>query len=266
MILDTIVLNRRKQLRELEESTPLSTITQRAFDYNDRFPVRDFGAALKKPGISVIAEVKKASPSKGVISADFHPVETALEYERGGADAISVLTEETYFQGRAEYLTGIKTKTARPPVLRKDFIVDEWQICESRLIGADAILLITAALKYAELRRLIEVAGMLSLQCLVETRSREEIDAALRAGAKIIGVNNRNLGNFAVDLDTAVQLGKMIPKGTVFVAESGIKTREDVKRMEEAGADAVLIGETLMRAASVPVMISELKGRAYGPD
>ena len=246
MVLDLIVNNRKKQLREQKEKLPLEEIM-------------DFYAALKTPSVSVICEVKKASPSKGVIREDFHPVEIAREYEKAGASAISVLTEETYFKGSGEYLKAIRGAVGLP-LLRKDFIFDEWQICEAKLLGADAILLICALLDLFELKKFMGIAEMLGMQCLVEARSADEIRSALRAGAKIIGVNNRSLQTFEVDIRHSAALRGLVPPEVAFVAESGIHTPEDMRMMAEMNVDAVLVGEALMRAPSITGKLRELKG------
>jgi indole-3-glycerol phosphate synthase len=258
MILDMIVNNRKKQLSALKEQMPLSVITEKAFAYHMLHKTADYAQALKGFGLSVIAEVKKASPSKGIIKENFEPVSIAREYEAAGANALSVLTEETYFKGSGQYLRSIRN-AVNLPLLRKDFIFDEWQICEARLLGADAILLITSILDLFELKKFIAVAEMLGMQCLVEARSEEAIKSALRAGAKMIGVNNRDLGTFEVDLKKAEALRRLVPPEVVFVAESGIHTPDDMRQMNDIGADAVLVGEALMRAPSITDKLHELK-------
>ncbi len=257
MILDSIFENRKKQIEGQKENCPLALIEQRAFDFAATHKTKDFAAALRGDTISVIAEVKKASPSKGVICERFDPVGIAKIYEASGAAAISVLTEETYFQGSSVYLEAIR-KEVSLPLLRKDFIFDEWQICEARLLGADAVLLIAAMLSVERLKNLREYASQLGLQALVETHNENEVEAAIEAGAVIFGVNNRNLADFKVDLNCAERLSKLLPKGSVFVAESGIITGADAQRMRNAGAHAVLVGESLMRAQSVEKKIKEL--------
>lgn len=258
MILDSIFANRAKQLLKLKEKTPISEIEKRAQRYAENNKTIDFAAALQKDSLSVIAEVKRASPSKGMICAEFDPVRIAREYESAGAAAVSVLTEETYFLGSAAYLEAIR-KAVSLPILRKDFIFDEWQICEARLIGADAILLIAAMLDEKRLKTLLAYARGLGLEGLVETHNEHEVEAAVNAGAKIIGVNNRNLHDFSVDTDLAVRLSELLPKDAVFVAESGIKNRGDACKMRKAGADAVLVGEALMTAKDVKTALQELR-------
>jgi Indole-3-glycerol phosphate synthase len=258
MILDSIFENRRKQVAAQKAQKPAARIEREAEAYAATHPARDFAKALRGEGLSVIAEVKKASPSKGLIRADFYPVEIAEQYERAGAAAISVLTEESYFQGSAAYLTAIRQAVALP-LLRKDFIFDEWQICEARLIGADAVLLIAAMLDTQTLERLRKYAEELGLAALVETHSEKEAESAIRAGTSIFGVNNRNLLDFAVDTGTACRLAPLLPPGAVFVAESGVRTAQDAQKMRAAGADAILVGEALMRAPSIAEKLAELR-------
>lgn len=209
--------------------------------------VRDFKAALQSPGISLIAEVKKSSPSAGLIAGNLNPASVARQYEAGGASAISVLTESTYFKGEDSDLLSVKD-AVNLPVLRKDFIIDPYQIYESRVIGADAILLIAELLSPDKLIEFIEIAHDLELACLVEAHDREELEKTIKSGAKIIGINNRNLKSLKVDISTAGQLIPLIPEGRIKVAESGIKSSIDVKFLYEAGADAILVGETLVRS------------------
>lgn len=258
MILDEIVRGRKRQLALLKRETPFGEIARRAEDYAAARPTLDFAAALRRPGLSVIAEVKRASPSKGLIRADFDPVAIARAYESAGADAVSVLTEETYFQGAARYLTAIRAAVALP-LLRKDFIFDPWQVYEARLLGADALLLIAALLPVPALRELRSLAEGLGMQCLVEAHNEAELQAALAAGAKIVGVNNRDLTTFAVDPGTAERLRPLVPEDIVFVAESGVTGPADAKRMAAAGADAVLVGETLMRAPDTGAALRALR-------
>ena len=262
MILDMLVANRRCQVRELREKTPLPVITERAFEYHMTHRAADFAASLGEFGLSVIAEIKKASPSKGLIREDFDPAAIAREYEQAGADACSVLTEETYFKGSGEVLRTVRG-TVGLPLLRKDFIFDEWQICEARLLGADAVLLIASVLDLFELKKFIAVSEMLGMQCLVEAHDPGQVKNALRAGAKIVGVNNRDLATFEVDFGRAQALRALVPRDVLFVAESGIRTPGDMRRMEEIGADAVLMGEVLMRAPSPGEKLREMKGYRY---
>jgi len=223
--------------------------------------VRDFTRAVTRTnsGVKVIAEVKKASPSKGVIRQDFDPVEIAREYEANGASAISVLTDESFFQGALSYLRDVRAEVALP-VLRKDFIIDPYQIYESRAAGADAILLIVAILTVDQLQSFLATAGELGLSCLVEVHDGREMEIALASGAKLIGINNRDLHTFEVDIDTTVRLAGMATRDRVIVSESGISTRGDVDYVSRAGAHAVLVGESLMRADNIGARLRELIG------
>jgi indole-3-glycerol phosphate synthase len=218
-----------------------------------------FEKALSSPGLSFICEVKKASPSKGLIAADFDPLRIAREYEEAGAEALSVLTEPHYFLGSDKYLAEI-AEELRLPVLRKDFTVDSYQIYEAKLLGASAVLLICALLDKNALRELLALADSLGLSALVEAHDERELDAALAAGARIVGVNNRDLRTFAVDLTTSLRLRKLVPPGVRFVSESGIKTPADVAALRRCGADAVLIGETLMRSNDKKAALAALRG------
>ncbi|MBA3651691.1 MAG: indole-3-glycerol phosphate synthase TrpC, partial [Chthoniobacterales bacterium] len=212
---------------------------------------RAFGSAIRdKTGkLALIAEVKKASPSAGVIVESFDPVAIARNYARAGAEAISVLTDERFFQGLLEYLAAIR-KAVSLPLLRKDFILDELQIVQASAAGADAILLIVAALPQDQLLRLLDAAATFQLDALVEVHTLEELERALAADAQIIGINNRNLATFEVDLTVTERLSEEVPPDVTLVSESGIRSREDVERMKACGVNAVLIGEALMRAGS----------------
>lgn len=221
---------------------------------------QEFAAALRKEGMSFICECKKASPSKGLIEPDFRYLDIAKEYDKAGADCISVLTEPKWFLGSDKYLKEI-TEAVSIPCIRKDFTVDEYMIYEARTLGAGAVLLICSILSKNQLKEYKDIAESLGLSALVETHNEDEIEMALDCGAAIIGVNNRNLKDFTVDMDNARRLRKLIPADCIYVSESGIKTREDVKLMEDIGADAVLVGETLMRAADKKAMLEELRGR-----
>jgi len=218
----------------------------------------EFEQALAAPGLSFICEVKKASPSKGVIAEDFPYLQIADEYEAAGAAAISVLTEPDYFLGSDEYLREIAARV-KIPVLRKDFIVDEYQIYEAKVLGAHAVLLICAILDMAALKRHIATAGELGLAALVEIHGEAEAEAALAAGARIIGINNRDLKTFGVDLGLSARLRKLIPAGVLTVAESGVKSPDDVRALKDTGIDAVLIGESLMRAPDKKQFLAELR-------
>ncbi len=219
---------------------------------------RPFRAALQRGNeVGLIAEVKKASPSAGIIAADFNPLSQAREYARGGAHCLSVLTDEKYFGGHLTYLRQIREQVELP-LLRKDFIVHELQVYESVVAGADCILLIVASLTEEKLNKLYNVARNCQLDVLVEVHDLPEMERALELGADMIGINNRNLKTFQVDLATTEALAEEIPNGTVAISESGIKTADDVRRVRAAGVNAVLVGETLMRAKNVPEKIREL--------
>lgn len=220
---------------------------------------RDFSEALKQEGqVSIIAEVKKASPSKGIIRQDFDPLEIAREYNRMEVQAISVLTEKSFFLGSDDFLVAIR-QALPSPLLRKDFIIDIRQIYQSRYLGADAILLIASILSDEELRKFQIVAGILGIQCLVEVHDRRELERALETGARIIGINNRNLRTFEVDLKRTEELMNHIPGNRVVVSESGISGVEDIRYLKSLGVNAVLIGETFMRAGSIEEKINELR-------
>lgn len=243
MVLDRIIENKRA---ELSQKKRFNT------DWEPQIgalpPPRDLHAALAaKPGPRVIAEVKKASPSKGVIRRDFDPVKIATSYEAGGASAISVLTDEKFFQGHPGYLAMVK-EAVKLPVLRKDFLIDPWQVYESRAIGADAILLIVAVLSGSQLSEYLEIAHQLGMQALVECHDRAELEVALGTSARIIGINNRDLRSFEVSLQTTLEMVPLIPDDRLLVSESGIHTREDIEALAEHSVAAVLIGEALMSA------------------
>ena len=217
-----------------------------------------FENALKANGMSFICEVKKASPSKGIISNDFQYTKIAEDYEAAGASAISVLTEPAFFMGNDRFLSEIREKV-NIPLLRKDFVIDSFQIHQAKRLGADAVLLICAILSQNQIAEYIETASGLGLSCLVEAHDENELEKALKAGAKIIGVNNRNLKTFDVDTQNSVRLRKLAPPDVIFVSESGISTAADVGLLWKNGVDAVLIGETLMRAQDKKAAISALK-------
>ncbi|HAN20385.1 MAG: indole-3-glycerol phosphate synthase [Clostridiales bacterium GWF2_36_10] len=223
-------------------------------DFN--FP---FEKALSTKDISFICEVKKASPSKGIISEDFPYLSIARDYELAGAEAISVLTEPYFFKGNEKYLREI-SKDVKIPVLRKDFTIDSYMIYEAKLLGASAVLLICAILNSLQLREYIEIAHSLGLSALVETHTEDEVEKGLKAGARIIGVNNRNLKTFDVDITTSIKLRSLVPHDIIFISESGIKTPQDVDDLRKNGVDAVLIGETLMRSKNKKAMLDNLRG------
>jgi indole-3-glycerol phosphate synthase len=219
----------------------------------------EFEKALQKPGISFICECKKASPSKGIIAEEFDYLTIAKEYEKAGADCISVLTEPKWFLGSDEYLREI-VNTVKIPCIRKDFTVDEYMIYEAKVLGAKAVLLICAILTEEQIREYIRICDELGISALVEAHDEQEIAVAIRAGARLIGVNNRNLKDFSVDTNNSRRLREMIPKGVLFVSESGIKDSGDIKLLKEANVDAVLIGETLMKATDKTKKLRELRG------
>lgn len=241
MILDDIVAYKRMQIEKEKE---IKSIEEYSINLQ-HMPIRDFKKALSKEGISIISEIKKASPSKGIIKEDFDPVKIAKVYEEINIDAVSVLTEKQFFKGNDEYIEMVK-KVNSKPILRKDFIIDEYQIFQAKSIGADAILLIASILG-SDIKRFYNLSKELGLHCLTEVHNERELDTALSAGCDIIGINNRNLKDFTVDLKTTEKLIKHIPKDTIVVSESGIKTSEDIKYLRSLGVNAVLIGETFMR-------------------
>lgn len=253
-ILDEILAARRNRISKAKMRMPLIMLKQ---VMRTRPPKRDFAAALAGPGLRVIAEMKRASPSHGVFREDFHPREIAQSYEASGAAALSVLTEEDYFRGSLTDLIDARDATGLP-VLRKDFIIDSYQIFESTATGADAILLIVAALDDYDLQAFVETAETLDLAAVVEVHTEPELDRAIRAGAKIVGINNRNLKNLEVDLETSLRLRSKIPAGVISVSESGIKTPGDLRRLSDAGYNAVLIGERFMTGADPGLELAHL--------
>lgn len=258
-ILDRILATKREEIAALKTSASFADRKARAADAE---PPRGFAGALRAaPPIALIAEVKKASPSRGVIRADFDPVAIARAYHDGGAACLSVLTDEIYFQGHLSYLSQIR-EAVPLPLLRKDFIIDPAQIYEARAAGADAVLLIVAAVPSpARLAELRHVAGTLGMDVLVEVHDRSELELAVESGARLIGINNRDLKTFAVRLETTEELLPCFPPVALAVAESGIFTHEDVERLGRAGAQAVLVGESLMRASDIAAATRKLLGR-----
>ena len=259
-ILDEIADFTKGRVEKYKSEVSLQDIKARArsLDPDTGFT---FENALRRDGISFICEVKKASPSKGVIDPDFDYLKIAKEYEAGGADAVSCLTEPKWFLGSNEIFVNTR-KTIALPMLRKDFVVDEYQIYQAKLLGANCILLIVSLLNKETLEKYINLAKSLGLSALVETHDEEEIKTALSAGAKILGVNNRNLKDFSVDLNNAKRLRELIPENVIYVAESGIASLSDAKMLKEAGADALLIGEFLMRSDDKALLIKKIKGAA----
>ncbi|MFQ5817325.1 MAG: indole-3-glycerol phosphate synthase TrpC [Terriglobia bacterium] len=252
--LEEILARRRARLAKTQRTLPLAKLEERAA----AAPLpRDFAAALTRDALNVIAELKKASPSRGVLRAAYNPAALAPALEQAGAAALSVLTEEEFFQGSLEDLTLVR-QLARVPVLRKDFLFEPYQVFEARAAGADAFLLIAAILSPQELRALITLGQQLGMAALVEVHSREELDRALAAGAHIVGVNNRDLKSFAVDVETSARLIEAIPDDRIAVSESGWKQHADLVRLRAAGFDAFLVGEHLMAAADPAVALRTL--------
>lgn len=258
-ILDRIVASKRQEIVQARARLPLGQLEK---GLNQAPPVRDFRAALengRRPGI--IAEVKKASPSAGEFRPDFDPLALARVYAECGANAISVLTDEPFFQGRLEYLSAIRAAVA-PPVLRKDFLLDAYQVVEARIAGADAVLLIAEILDQPTLTTLLGQARALGMEALVELYDPENLDRVLDSGASIVGINNRNLRSFETRLEHTLELAERIPRGVCLVSESGIRTHADMVRLQAAGVGAVLIGETFMRSADIPAAFRQLWGQA----
>lgn len=271
MILDTIAKSSRNRVEKAKMELPLEALKASIYDgagvisFNNREAFA-FEKALRnnifsntQKKISFICEVKKASPSKGIIAEDFPYLEIAKDYENAGAAAISVLTEPEYFKGSNQYLKEI-SEAVHIPVLRKDFTVDEYMIYEAKAIGADAVLLICSILDTQTIKKYLKLCNELGLSALVEAHTEDEVISAIDAGARVIGVNNRNLQTFEVDLGNSVRLRQAVPKDIIFVAESGIKTAEDMTVLKEAGVNAVLIGETLMRSPNKKEQLDYLRG------
>lgn len=258
MILDKLAASARVRVDRLKGERPLESVREEALSIKPEKPFC-FEAALKKEDIAFICEVKKASPSKGLIAPDFPYVHIARDYEAAGADAISVLTEPQYFLGRDDYLSAVK-RAVSIPVIRKDFTIDPYQIYEARIIGADAVLLICALLDTKALTEYIRIADSLGLSALVEAHDAAEVCSALEAGARVIGVNNRNLKTFEVDIENSARLRQLVPEYIIFVSESGIKTPGDIDALRKNGTDAVLIGETLMRSSRKAEELARLRG------
>ncbi|MGN1456968.1 MAG: indole-3-glycerol phosphate synthase TrpC [Acutalibacteraceae bacterium] len=258
MILDTLAESTKKRVEN--EKKTISPEQMKSYALSMPKLNFEFEKALRKDDIAFICEVKKASPSKGVISEDFPYVQIARDYETAGASAVSVLTEPEYFKGSAEYLSEI-SKNINIPIIRKDFTVDEYMIYQARMIGASAVLLICAILDTETIKKYISICDTLGLSALVEAHDEDEIQSALKAGARLIGVNNRNLKDFTVDINNCVNLRKLVPSDVTFVAESGIKSAKDIDVLRQANVNAVLIGETLMRAENKTEMLAQLKGK-----
>lgn len=265
MILDKIAGSTRKRIAQAKEKLSFAELKSMIYScdsvksFSGRPPFAFEKALKNSESIAFICEIKKASPSKGVIVKDFPYMEIARAYEEAGADAVSVLTEPEYFHGNNKYLSQI-SKAVKVPVLRKDFILDEYQIYEAKAICADAVLLICSLLDKDSIKSFISVCDELGLSALVEAHTRDEIDTALAAGARIIGVNNRNLQTFEVDISNSIRLRSYVPGEICFVAESGIQSAMDIKKLKNVGVDAVLIGETLMKSPNKKETLRQLKG------
>ncbi len=255
-ILDTIVRDKRGELLRRQQTTPQSVLERRC---RDLAPARDFEEALSPRAgrVRLIAEVKKASPSRGVLAATLDPVDLAITYARHGADAISVLTDEKYFHGHLDALVAVRA-AVDVPLLRKDFTLAEYQLWESRVAGADAVLLIVSILEPAQLRDLLQAAKGVGLAALVECHTAAEVETALATGARILGINNRDLATFQTRIETTLELLPLIPPGSIVVSESGFFTAAQVTRVVAAGAHAVLVGEGLVTASDVPGKLREL--------
>jgi indole-3-glycerol phosphate synthase len=257
-ILDEIIAAKRKEVDAARRRLPLADLEATAM----ALPVRDFRAALAGPGpIRLIAEIKKASPSAGIIRADFDPVKIAQTYEQHGASCLSVLTDTPFFQGHLNDLRLIQS-TATIPLLRKDFLIDDYQVVEARSAGADAILLIAEILDDTLLRELLDRARSLGMAALVEFHDATNLTRVLASGADLIGINNRDLRHFGTNLEHTLQLRDQIPRDAVLVSESGIRNRRDIERLEAAGISAVLVGESLLRAPDVGLAVDQLLGHA----
>jgi len=256
MILDEICLHKKEETAQRKEALPLAQLKQMIEPLP---PARDFRQSLRKEGIGLIAEIKRASPSKGMLLGDIDVVELAGLYEAAGASAISVLTDERFFKGSLDDLVAVR-RNVRLPCLRKDFILDEYQLYEARAYQADAVLLIVRCLSDEQLKDYLKRAKELGMAALVETHSAEEIERAVKAEAGIIGINNRDLTTFEVDINTTLHLKKMISGGKVLVSESGIHTRDQVRMLEGGGVDAILVGEALLTSNNIRGKILEILG------
>ena len=257
MILDEIIAAKRRELARAQVELPLSELEKRI---SQRKPALDFASALRGDSVRIIAEIKKASPSKGLLSPNFDPFNLAKAYAQGGAAAISVLTETSFFQGALRHLSNIREAPGldKIPLLRKDFLFSPYQVYESRAFGADAVLLIATILTDEELEFLTFLAHELGMQCLVEVHDRSELQRVIKSPARIIGINNRDLRTFEVNINTTGRLRAMIPPDRVAVSESGINHREDIDKLREWGVNAALIGEALVTADDIPAKMKEL--------
>ncbi|MEW6172418.1 MAG: indole-3-glycerol phosphate synthase TrpC [Bacillota bacterium] len=254
-MLDRIIEHKRTEIEARKETCSLAQLERMAASAP---PARGFGVNLRRPGkVAVIAEIKRASPSKGPIKPDADPAEVARVYAASGAAAISVLTDRRFFQGDP-YFIGIVRREAGLPILRKDFIIDPYQVYESKALGADAMLLITRVLKQQELKELLNLAQAIGMECLVEVHDEEEVERALDAGAKVIGINNRDLQTFQTDIKITLRLRRLIPTEVAVVSESGISSAAAMRSLRENGVDAALIGEALMAASNMGAKLQEL--------
>jgi len=253
-MLDVIITQKKEEVAHLKKRVPLSYLKERIAQR--RAPL-DFTLALDGDRPRLIAEVKRASPSRGVLCPDFNPVELAKEYTKGGAAAISVLTETNYFEGSIDHLAAIRKEVALP-LLRKDFIFDPYQVYESRAFGADALLLIVASLSQEQLEELLSLGHSLGMGCVVEVHNEDEVARALLTQAKIIGINNRDLSNFTIDINTTRRLRPLIPPERMVVSESGIKSRSDVEWLRGWGVNAALVGEALVTSGDIQAKMREL--------
>ncbi|MGB5926033.1 MAG: indole-3-glycerol phosphate synthase TrpC [Dehalococcoidia bacterium] len=253
-MLDNIIAQKREEVEQRKKGVPMTYLQE---GIARQKPALDFALALQGDRIRLIAEVKQASPSRGVLSPDFNPTKLARTYAEGGAAAISVLTEANYFMGSNEHLAAIK-EVVGLPLLRKDFIFDPYQVYESRAYGADALLLITAILGQGQLKDLVSLSHSLGLKCLVEVHNGDEVEKAVFSEAAIIGINNRDLNTFVVDINTTRRLRPLVPKEKIVVSESGIKSRKDMEKLGKWRVDAVLVGEALISASDVLAKMKEL--------
>ena len=257
MIVDEILSHKKRELVNKKGKVPLAELRQVAFDQP---PVHDFAAAIKGDDIRLIAEIKKASPSRGVICSEFDLLVIANVYANSGAAAISILTESTYFQGNLDYLKAVRNllKSNSLPLLRKDFLFDPYHVYESRIYGADCFLLIVAILTAGQLQEMLDIGRSLNMSCLVEVHKEAEVEVALKSGARIIGINNRDIKTLKVDVTTTERLRPLIPPDRIVVSESGIRNRNDVEKCRELKVDAILVGQTLMSAADIAAKIRDL--------
>jgi indole-3-glycerol phosphate synthase len=256
MILDDIIVHKRIEIEQQKRSIPFDDVKRMSESVIDK---RDFRGALSQKGkVNLIAEIKKASPSKGIIRQDFDPSDIACIYEQNGASAISVLTDQKFFQGNLSFLKIARSVTSSIPLLRKDFIIDEYQVYQSKMAGADAILLIASVLEKQDLINLLAIAESIGLDCLVEVHTEEELRKVLQTNAEIIGINNRDLRTFRTDIQTTARLTQIIPNNKVVVAESGISSSEDVRFLKKCGVQAMLVGEAIMASKNIALKVKQL--------